>query len=390
MQVDSIKTRVDSAPGFWFQRLKLKYDELLSSFAFNFNWRRYTKKMCNTTVTNANIPVNSNYTLDELEGDMQNTTNTTEVKERCGVEINEARVKVTIDADVPGATADDPSVFTLNCDFEAKWPCYFGDAFTGTAVATARVKDFAMPRAELAGQWFCGLPKAQRWTPIMEMRAYTSDTWHITAEVALVDIDINIQVYNGEPVKQDNNTNTGNITSINTRYTFRGRLKGFITLTRHANAALGASYAHHPYGPDLRIVAWLGDGTDDREPAAAAAAAVASYDPGHRHLLGGKSKSDASAIQARLGSTYTTAESYPSTRIAIKIPGKYNKLCQVRDDDKIQCNNDATIGDWETFTIEPTGNPADGWVGLKSKRNDKYCADESNGIICNRDNIQGW
>jgi hypothetical protein len=47
----------------------------------------------------------------------------------------------------------------------------------------------------------------------MEMRAYTSDTWHITAEVALVDIDINIQVYNG--VKRGNNT----------RYTFRGRLK---------------------------------------------------------------------------------------------------------------------------------------------------------------------
>ena len=32
--------RVDRA---WFQRLKLKYDEPLSNFAFNFNLRLYTK-----------------------------------------------------------------------------------------------------------------------------------------------------------------------------------------------------------------------------------------------------------------------------------------------------------------------------------------------------------
>jgi len=41
VQVDSIKTRVESAP--WFQRLKIKCDKLLSNFAFNFNLRRYTK-----------------------------------------------------------------------------------------------------------------------------------------------------------------------------------------------------------------------------------------------------------------------------------------------------------------------------------------------------------
>ena len=39
MQVDGIKTRVESAA--WFQRLKLKYDDLLSSFAFKFNLRHY-------------------------------------------------------------------------------------------------------------------------------------------------------------------------------------------------------------------------------------------------------------------------------------------------------------------------------------------------------------
>jgi hypothetical protein len=41
VQVDSIKTRVESAYGVCNQRLKLKYDKLLSSFAFKFNLRHY-------------------------------------------------------------------------------------------------------------------------------------------------------------------------------------------------------------------------------------------------------------------------------------------------------------------------------------------------------------
>jgi len=37
------------APGFntWFQCLKLKYDKLISSFAFNFNLRRYSEDPAN-------------------------------------------------------------------------------------------------------------------------------------------------------------------------------------------------------------------------------------------------------------------------------------------------------------------------------------------------------
>jgi len=43
VRVDSIKTRVESAYGVCNQRLKVQYDEpLSSSFAFNFNLRRYT------------------------------------------------------------------------------------------------------------------------------------------------------------------------------------------------------------------------------------------------------------------------------------------------------------------------------------------------------------
>jgi cytochrome P450 len=36
------KNRVESAPCFSLRRLKLKYDTLLSKFAFNFNLRHYT------------------------------------------------------------------------------------------------------------------------------------------------------------------------------------------------------------------------------------------------------------------------------------------------------------------------------------------------------------
>ena len=41
VQVDRIKSRVESAPGVCNQRLKLKCDEPLSIVAFNFNLRRY-------------------------------------------------------------------------------------------------------------------------------------------------------------------------------------------------------------------------------------------------------------------------------------------------------------------------------------------------------------
>ena len=42
MQVETVITRVESACE-WFQRLKLKYDELVLEFAFKFNLRRYTQ-----------------------------------------------------------------------------------------------------------------------------------------------------------------------------------------------------------------------------------------------------------------------------------------------------------------------------------------------------------
>jgi hypothetical protein len=40
VQVDSLKIHVESACGFTFQRLKLRYDNLLSIVAFKFNLRR--------------------------------------------------------------------------------------------------------------------------------------------------------------------------------------------------------------------------------------------------------------------------------------------------------------------------------------------------------------
>jgi hypothetical protein len=42
LQLATIKTRVESAPGVCNQRVKLKCDEPLSNLAFNFNVRHYT------------------------------------------------------------------------------------------------------------------------------------------------------------------------------------------------------------------------------------------------------------------------------------------------------------------------------------------------------------
>jgi len=42
MQVDSIRTRVECAPGLRNQRLKLKCDDPLSNVALNLNLRRYS------------------------------------------------------------------------------------------------------------------------------------------------------------------------------------------------------------------------------------------------------------------------------------------------------------------------------------------------------------
>ena len=45
MQVDSFKTRVESAHRFSSQRLKLEYHKMLSLFAFKFNLRQYTQEI---------------------------------------------------------------------------------------------------------------------------------------------------------------------------------------------------------------------------------------------------------------------------------------------------------------------------------------------------------
>ena len=45
VQVDSIKTRVETAPAVCNQRLKLKCDEPLSKFAFNVDLRRYRTEL---------------------------------------------------------------------------------------------------------------------------------------------------------------------------------------------------------------------------------------------------------------------------------------------------------------------------------------------------------
>ena len=62
-----------------------------------------------------------------------------------------------------------------------------------------------------------------------------------------------------------------------------------------------------------------------------------------------------------------------------------NKYC-ADEDDKIICNRDS-IGSWEKFEISKN---SDGTYSLKGGKGGKYCADEGNTIKCNRGGIGGW
>jgi len=62
-----------------------------------------------------------------------------------------------------------------------------------------------------------------------------------------------------------------------------------------------------------------------------------------------------------------------------------NKYC-ADEDDRIICNRDG-IGGWEKFEISKN---SDGTYSLKGGKGGKYCADEGNTIKCNRGGIGGW
>jgi len=67
------------------------------------------------------------------------------------------------------------------------------------------------------------------------------------------------------------------------------------------------------------------------------------------------------------------------------IGGQTAKYC-ADEGDEILCNRDS-VGDWEKFSIQGVG---DGKYTIKSNRSDKYCADEGDKIICNRDAVGAW
>jgi len=64
--------------------------------------------------------------------------------------------------------------------------------------------------------------------------------------------------------------------------------------------------------------------------------------------------------------------------------GKTGKYC-ADEGNGVVCNRDKALG-WEKFTIEKHGNK----FSLKGGKTGKYCADEGNRIICNRDKALGW
>ena len=67
-KLNTVKTRVESAPGVYNQRLNLKCDEPLSYFAFNFNVRRYDEAAYDAAFTAGRDPPRVDYTEPTLCG----------------------------------------------------------------------------------------------------------------------------------------------------------------------------------------------------------------------------------------------------------------------------------------------------------------------------------
>jgi hypothetical protein len=86
VQVDSIKTRVESAYGVCNQRLKLKYDKLLSTFAFKFNLRHYNTNIAPTFIEQPPQDYN------EPNGCQDLPTNVQTAKDSCGVTLSTSAV----------------------------------------------------------------------------------------------------------------------------------------------------------------------------------------------------------------------------------------------------------------------------------------------------------
>lgn len=65
--------------------------------------------------------------------------------------------------------------------------------------------------------------------------------------------------------------------------------------------------------------------------------------------------------------------------------GRAKKYC-ADESDKVICNRD-NRGEWETFKIEDLGNNQ---IALLGGRSSKYCSDQNDKIVCNRDKRREW
>jgi hypothetical protein len=67
------------------------------------------------------------------------------------------------------------------------------------------------------------------------------------------------------------------------------------------------------------------------------------------------------------------------------IGGRSGKYC-ADEGNRIICNRNS-VGGWERFRVKELGG---GKIALIGGKTGKYCADEGNRIICNRNAIGGW
>jgi hypothetical protein len=95
VQVDSIKTRVESAPGVCNQRLKQKCDEPLSNVAFNLNLRRYSEADAAAAEMRAGIAALQAQVAAHTAGEVQLASIKTRVKS--APDVRNQRLKLTCD-----------------------------------------------------------------------------------------------------------------------------------------------------------------------------------------------------------------------------------------------------------------------------------------------------
>ena len=158
MQIDPIKPKL-KPPGI--KRLKLKYDELLSRFAFKFNLRRYIKDDELTWLLAGSLIIDMEgggaslpFPTDELRLIDTKLDFTATFNKDAGV----SGITLAVDGSFRFASGTDPAspFVKMSGDFKFNYPCVTGDSVVLNNIKGAvNVGSFAVSLGNSAATFFC-------------------------------------------------------------------------------------------------------------------------------------------------------------------------------------------------------------------------------------------